>query len=95
MKPSQHHTNISLPLPRLPKAYTVQLFFCFFLFAFGACLSIMLFQNIASLALLQYATHAAAATNYTPEALNPKLTNTIGDNGGPTLYYNGSGPVPP
>ena len=55
----------------------------------------MLFQNIASLALLQYATQGLAATAYTPEALNPQLTNTIGDKGGPTLYYNGSGPVPP
>ena len=55
----------------------------------------MLFQNIASLALLQYATLIFAATNYTSEALNPQLTNSIGDKGGPTLYYNGSGPVPP
>lgn len=55
----------------------------------------MLFQSIASLALLQYTGHVLGATNYTSEALNPQLTNTIGDNGGPTLYYNGSGPVPP
>ena len=55
----------------------------------------MLFQNLASLALLQYATQARAATNSTPEALNPQLTDTIGDKGGPILYYNGSGPVPP
>lgn len=76
------------------KANTVQLYF-FFFFASCACLSIMLFQNIAGLALLQYATGASSATNHSPEALNPILTNTIGDNGGPTLYYNGSGPVPP
>ena len=55
----------------------------------------MLFRNIASFALLQYASYTVAATSYTPEALNPQLTNTIGDKGGPTLYYNGSGPVPP
>jgi hypothetical protein len=30
----------------------------------------------------------------TPQALNPQLTNTIPDVGGPVLYYNGSGPVP-
>lgn len=89
MKPSHYADHF---LPKSPKAKTVELFF---FFASCACLSIMLFQNIASLALLQYATHVSAATNYTPEALNPQLTNTIGDNGGPTLYYNGSGPVPP
>ena len=55
----------------------------------------MLFHPIARLALLQYATRALASTNYTSEALNPQLTNTIGDKGGPILYYNGSGPVPP
>ena len=31
----------------------------------------------------------------TSPALNPKLTDTIPNVGGPTLYYNGSGPVPP
>ena len=31
----------------------------------------------------------------TPPALNPQLTNTLNNAGGPTLYYNGSGPVPP
>lgn len=35
------------------------------------------------------------AINSSPQALNPNLKNTLGDNGGPTLYYNGSGPVPP
>ena len=55
----------------------------------------MLFHQVAGLALLQYAAHSSAATSYTPEALDPKLTNNIGDKGGPTLYYNGSGPVPP
>ena len=89
MKLSQH---AHIPSPQLPKATTVQLLF---FITFCASLSIMLFQNIASLALLQYATYSLAATDYTPEALNPKLTNTIGDKGGPTLYYNGSGPVPP
>ncbi|MCJ1240001.1 hypothetical protein MMC14_008001 [Varicellaria rhodocarpa] len=33
--------------------------------------------------------------NDTIPALNPQLTNTIPNNGGPTLYYNASGPVPP
>ncbi|MCJ1308896.1 hypothetical protein MMC25_002551 [Agyrium rufum] len=28
-------------------------------------------------------------------ALDPQLTNSLPTNGGPTLYYNGSGPVPP
>ena len=69
----------------------------FFFFFYASCLvlSIMLFQHVAGLALLQYATRASAAADYSPEALNPILTDTIGDNGGPTLYYNGSGPVPP
>ena len=88
MKPF-HHADISL---QAPGAETVQLLI---FFASCAAVSIMLFGNIASLALLQYATHGLAATNYTKEALNPQLTNTIGDKGGPTLYYNGSGPVPP
>lgn len=89
MKPSR---NSNCPLPQTPKAKIIQLFL---FVASCAALSVMLFQNIASLALLQYAKHAATATNYTPQALNPQLTNTIGDKGGPTLYYNGSGPVPP
>ena len=89
MKPSHYAT---FALPRAPNAKTVQLLL---FFASCALLSIMLFQNIASLTLLQYATNAWAAADYTPEALNPQLTNTIGDKGGPILYYNGSGPVPP
>ena len=89
MKPSQH---AEITLLQTPKTKTIQVFF---FFASCACLAIMLFQDIASLALLQYATRVLAATNYTSEALNPQLTNSIGDNGGPTLYYNGSGPVPP
>ena len=89
MKPFQHAEIILL---QTRKAKTIQL--CFF-FASCACLAVMLFSNIASLALLQYATHAVATTNYTSDALNPQLTNSIGDKGGPTLYYNGSGPVPP
>lgn len=89
MKPSQHGR---IPVPQAPKAKTIQLFF---FLASCTGLSIMLFKNIASLALLQYATHASAGTNYTSQALDPQLTNTIGDKGGPTLYYNGSGPVPP
>lgn len=37
----------------------------------------------------------AALTNSTSQALNPFLQNTVPDApGGPTLYYNGSGPVP-
>ena len=89
MKPSHH---AYLFLFQAPYPNTV---LWFFFFASCACLSIMLFQNIAAFALLQYPTYTWAATNYTSEALNPQLTNTIGDNGGPTLYYNGSGPVPP
>ena len=89
MKPFQHSDSISL---QWPKAKIVHLLL---FFASCASLSIMLFHQVAGLALLQYAARTSAATNYTPEALNPKLTNTIGDKGGPTLYYNGSGPVPP
>ena len=89
MKPPQHAL---ITLPQAPKAQTVQLFF---FFASCVSLSVMLFKNIASLALMQYPAYGLAATSYTPEALNPQLTNTIGDKGGPTLYYNGSGPVPP
>ena len=44
---------------------------------------------------LMLAAHAQGATNSLSEALNPHLTNTVPDNGGPVLYYNGSGPVPP
>ena len=28
------------------------------------------------------------------DALDPQLTNSLDTKGGPTLYYNGSGPVP-
>ena len=59
------------------------------------CLTIMLLRNVGSFVLLQYATHALGLINSTPEALNPQLTNTIDDKGGPILYYNGSGDVPP
>ena len=89
MKPSQQSHAFLL---QWPKARIIQLLL---FFASCATLSIMLFHQVAGLALLQYAARTSAATSYTPEALNPKLTNTIGDKGGPTLYYNGSGPVPP
>ena len=89
MKPSQHD---NLLLLQASKAKTVQ---GFFFFASCAALAMMLFRNIAGFALLKYATQAQASTNYTSESLNPQLTNSIGDKGGPTLYYNGSGPVPP
>ena len=45
--------------------------------------------------LFVFAFHVLGAVNSTKQALNPQLDNTIGDNGGPPLYYNGSGPVPP
>ena len=48
-----------------------------------------------SLLLLPLSPPVLAATSTAPEALNTQLTNSIGDNGGPVLYYNGSGPVPP
>lgn len=51
--------------------------------------------HVGAVALYLFIDLAFGATNSTPQALNPKLTNTIDDNGGPTLYYNGSGPVPP
>lgn len=50
---------------------------------------------VIAVALISCIDTAFGATISTPQALNPNLTNTIGDNGGPTLYYNGSGPVPP
>lgn len=53
------------------------------------------FAAYSTLALLRPVAFALGAQDSTPEALNPQLTNTIGDDGGPTLYYNGSGPVPP
>jgi len=68
---------------------------CVLFFLSLAGLTIMLLRNIGSLVLLQYTTHALGASQATPEALNPQLTNTIPDTGGPILYYNGSGPVPP
>ena len=89
MKPSQHSDPFFLQWPRA-KIVHLLLFF-----ASCASLSIMLFHQTAGLALLQYSARTLAATSYTPEALDPKLTNNIGDKGGPTLYYNGSGPVPP
>lgn len=39
--------------------------------------------------------HGGHRRRQTPPALNPQLTNTESTHGGPTLYYNGSGPVPP
>lgn len=49
---------------------------------------------VTAVALFSFIDIAVAATISTPQALNPNLTNTICDNGGPTFYYNGSGPVP-
>lgn len=60
-----------------------------------ASVTVMLLFSLGSLLLLLYPKHALGASDATPEALNPQLTNTIPDNGGPVLYYNGSGPVPP
>jgi hypothetical protein len=53
-------------------------------------------MNLAAavLALLTGFPQTFAATSSNPPALNPQLTNTIPDVGGPILYYNGSGPVP-
>jgi len=53
------------------------------------------FGGISAIVLSLLIDAVVGATSSTPQALNPKLTNTIGDNGGPILYYNGSGPVPP
>jgi sphingomyelin phosphodiesterase len=50
---------------------------------------------LALLGAFESVTYVRAATNYTPEALDPALTNKYASNGaGPVLYYNGSGPVP-
>ena len=54
----------------------------------------MLFAQV-TFAVLQYAAIGLGSQDSTPQALNPQLTNTIPDNGGPVLYYNGSGDVPP
>lgn len=54
------------------------------------------FTLVGAVALSSLALHAQATTNSTPQALNPQLTNIVPNApGGPTLYYNGSGPVPP
>lgn len=81
--------NLSWPSFRSKTLHLV--LFLFFL----AFLTMVLLRNFAGLALLQYATPILGVTDATPESLNPQLTNTIPDNGGPVLYYNGSGPVPP
>ena len=62
-----------------------------------ALISFNMFLSAFTIGLLvfQYAGQGQGKVNSTPQALNPDLQNTIGDNGGPTLHYNGSGPVPP
>ena len=59
------------------------------------CLNMGFSAITITLLVSQYAFQSHAKVNATSEALNPDLENTIGDKGGPTLYYNGSGPVPP
>ena len=59
------------------------------------CPNMFLSSLTIALVVSQYANQGQAKVDATPEALNPDLENTIGDKGGPTLYYNGSGPVPP
>ena len=73
---------------RRPGLQTLVLYFILFL------VTIMLFVQV-TFAVLQYATAGLGSQDSTPQALNPQLTNTIPDNGGPVLYYNGSGDVPP
>ena len=51
------------------------------------------FLSLATVAAIL--SFASGATNSTPQALNPLLTNSTSNAGGPVLYYNGSGPVPP
>lgn len=52
--------------------------------------------GFAVMALLNIHQLVLGAVNSSSQALNPQLTNTIPNApGGPILYYNGSGPVPP
>ncbi len=54
------------------------------------------FTFTSAVALSSFLLEAQATVNSTPQALNPDLQNTIPNApGGPILYYNGSGPVPP
>jgi sphingomyelin phosphodiesterase len=54
------------------------------------------FATVGVVAISGLLQGANAAVNSTSQALNPELTNTIPQApGGPILYYNGSGPVPP
>ena len=57
----------------------------------------MIFSGLTlALVVAQYTLQSQAKVKTTtPESLNPDLRNTIGNKGGPILYYNGSGPVPP
>ena len=67
--------------------------FIFFVSLF--LLTIMLLNAFRGIVLLQYAIIGLGKADSVPPALNPQLTNTIPDDGGPVLYYNGSGDVPP
>ena len=58
-------------------------------------LNMFLVAGTLGFLVLQLSAPSHAAGQYSKQALNPFKQNTIGDNGGPTLYYNGSGPVPP
>ena len=54
------------------------------------------FASVGVIAISGLLQNANAAVNSTSQALNPALTNLIPQaQGGPVLYYNGSGPVPP
>ena len=57
--------------------------------------SMLLSACTIGLVVFQFASQGQAKDKATPQALNPDLENTISDNGGPTLHYNGSGNVPP
>ena len=58
-------------------------------------LNMMFITAAICLVILQFSAPSGAAVKSSPEALNPYPQNLIDDNGGPTLYYNGTGPVPP
>ena len=51
--------------------------------------------SLLSLVLLHLPIDAQTIPTLGLDPLNPQLTNSIDAKGGPTLYYNGSGDVPP
>jgi len=78
----------------LPRAFSQQPFAIFGYHVF-TILNMLSVNALGGLVLSFSVLSSLAAVRSSPQALNPQLTNTIPDNGGPILHYNGSGPVPP